>query len=79
MAYKLKKKTNGRIVIKNIEFSKGKVVEVTKNVFDYIMKTFKDMFDVVAQEVAKPATKIPNKSKAQPNTQGSKKPNSKTE
>ncbi len=53
MAYKVKKKTNGRIVIKGIEFVKGKVVDVTKNVFDYITKTFKDMFEVVEQERAK--------------------------
>lgn len=53
MAYKLKKKTNGRIVIKNVEFNKGDIVTVTKNVFDYVLKTFKDMFEIIEQEVAK--------------------------
>jgi hypothetical protein len=57
--YKIKKITNGRILINDIEFNQGEIVNVDEKVFNYIVKTFKDMFEVVSKpEVKKPRASI---------------------
>jgi len=58
MAYKVKRKQKGRIVIKGIEFPYNEVVTVSKSVFDYIMKSFKKMFEVVEQTAPQVAKKV---------------------
>jgi len=47
MAYKVRKKTKGRIVIKGVEFNFRKEVKVSKELFDYIAKTFPTIFELV--------------------------------
>ena len=64
MSYKIKKKTNGKILINNIEFDKGKIVEVTKDMFEYITKTFKDLFEVIEQPKQVTKTKATQKQQA---------------
>lgn len=66
--YKIKKKTEGKTLIGEIEFIKDKVVNVDEKLFTYITKTFKDMFEVVK----KPETKKP-KSFTKTNVKGKNK------
>jgi|GEM_PF-3665182 len=58
MAYKVKRKQKGRIVIKGVELPYNEVVTVSKSVFDYIMKSFKKMFEVVEQTAPQEAKKV---------------------
>lgn len=58
---KVIKKTNGSIIIKGINFKKGEEVEVNQITFNYLKKTFPNVFDFVEdvkKEPEKPKTKI---------------------
>ena len=64
MAYKVKRKQKGRIVIKGVELPYNEVVTVSKSVFDYIMKSFKKMFEVVEQTASQEAKKVTPQNKS---------------
>lgn len=57
---KVTKKTNGSIIIKGMNFKKGEEVGVNQVTFNYLKKTFPNVFDFVEdvkKEPEKPKTK----------------------
>ncbi len=54
---KVIKKTNGSIIIKGMNFKKGEEVEVNQITFNYLKKTFPNVFDFVEDIKKAPKTK----------------------
>jgi len=48
--FKVKKKTNGRMFSKGITFEFDKEVVVSKEIYDYLKKTFPDEFEFIAEK-----------------------------